>query len=69
MQAFVWEWGGLLIAEVVAEVIVTHDLLRGDFDPASIDPNADVPGYLYDWRSAELARQPGDRRHRHAGRS
>ena len=35
------------------------------------DPNADVPGYLYDWRSAELAGEESQEigRHRHAGRS
>ena len=54
--------GGLLIAEVVAEVIVTMNLRR--FRSGFRDPNADVPGYLYDWRCAELAgeERPGDRK-------
>ncbi len=61
--------GGLLIAEVVAEVIVYYDLRR--FRSGFRDPNADVPGYLYDGRSAELAGEESQEigRHRHAGRS
>ena len=43
MQAFV-KMGGLLIAEVVAMIVT---MIFGDFDPASVIRNADVPGYFY----------------------